>query len=326
MNIISLFTGAGGFDYAFEKAGFNILWANEYDKEIWETYEYNFPNSILCKKSIRDVKSNEVPDCIGIIGGPPCQSFSEAGMKRGTEDPRGQLFWDYIRILKDKQPLFFVAENVSGLLSKRHKNDLDSFIKAFNDAGYDVNVNLYLASNYNVPQDRERLIFVGYRKDLNVKYTVPNNMLPKKTLRDSIFGMMEPIKTNSGKTIENKILPNHEYMSGGFSSMYMSRNRVRAWDEQSFTILATARQIVLHPQAPKMIKVSKDIFEFNKDYESLYRRLSVRECARIQTFPDGFIFKYKKIESGYKMVGNAVPVRMAYEIAKQIKNDLKDYL
>lgn len=322
MNIISLFSGAGGLDLGFKNAGFNILWANEYDKNIWNTHIKNFPNTILSKKSILDVNEKYIPNCIGMIGGPPCQSFSEAGAKKGTTDPRGKLFWDYIRVLKDKQPLFFVAENVSGLLSLRHKNELNSFLIAFDNAGYNVDVNLYLASEYGVPQDRERLIFVGYRKDLNKKFSRPLKVDNKLLLKDTILGMSEPISTKSGHTNINTTLANHEYMTGGFSSMFMSRNRVRSWEETSFTILATARQTPLHPQAPKMINIGKDKFQFKQGEETLYRRLSVRECARIQTFPDNYIFLYSKIEDGYKMVGNAVPVKLANQIALTIKKDL----
>lgn len=321
LNIISLFSGAGGLDLGFQNVGFQVIWSNEYDKNIWETHEVNFPNTILNKKSINLINEKEIPSCIGIIGGPPCQSFSEAGAKRGTGDDRGKLFWDYIRVLKDKEPIFFVAENVSGLLAERHKNDLDSFLEAFEKAGYNVNVNLYNASDYGVPQDRERLIFVGYRKDFQKSFTPPEKLLKKTTLKDCIFDLGIPLSTKNGQT-NNKSINNHEYMLGGHSSMFLSRNRVRAWDEQSFTILATARQIPLHPQAPKMVKIAKDNFIFSKENESLYRRLSVRECARIQTFPDSFRFVYSKIESGYKMVGNAVPVLLAEKIAKKIKDDL----
>lgn len=322
-SIVSLFSGGGGLDLGFQKAGFNILWANEYDKNIWDTHRSNFPETKLSQESIVNVSENSIPDCIGIIGGPPCQSFSEAGAKKGTIDPRGQLFWDYIRILKAKNPLFFVAENVSGLLSARHKIELEAFLSAFDHAGYVVDANLYLASDYGIPQDRERLIFVGYRKDLGKKFTRPVKNTKKVTLRNSIGDMKEPLATKNGQVSINSEQSNHEYMTGGFSSMFMSRNRVRGWDESSFTILATARQTPLHPQAPKMINVGKDIFSFVPGYEEFYRRLSVRECARIQTFPDDYIFQYKKIEDGYKMVGNAVPVELARKIAMQIKNDLE---
>ena len=107
--VVSLFSGAGGLDKGFEKAGFDIIWANEYDSSIWETFEYNFPNTYLDKRSIRNVPSIDIPECIGIIGGPPCQSWSEAGALRGIEDERGQLFYEFIRILRDKKPLFFLA-------------------------------------------------------------------------------------------------------------------------------------------------------------------------------------------------------------------------
>lgn len=322
MNIVSLFSGGGGLDLGFQQAGFKILWANEYDKNIWATHEKNFPSTELCKKSIVEIKEEEVPECIGIIGGPPCQSFSEAGAKKGTSDPRGQLFWDYIRILKAKNPLFFVAENVSGLLAERHKKDLDAFIEAFNEAGYSVNTKLYLTSNYGIPQDRERLIFVGYRKDLGKSFSGLTKNEQRKVLRDTIHEMPKPLATKNGKTNIHPLLLNHEYMTGGFSSMFMSRNRVRSWEETSFTILATARQIPLHPQAPKMMNIGKDQFCFVKGQEDKYRRLSVRECARIQTFPDTYEFIYKKIEDGYKMVGNAVPIELARQIAEQIKKDL----
>ncbi len=114
----------------------------------------------------------------------------------------------------------------------------------------------------------------------------------KLLLKDVIRGMPEPLATKNGKANRHPNLENHEYMMGGFSSMFLSRNRVRSWDETSFTIVATARQIPLHPQAPKMIMVRKDQYEFAKGQEDKYRRLSVRECARIQTFPDDYVFVY----------------------------------
>ena len=110
MKIVSLFSGSGGLDLGFQKAGFDIVWANEYDKSIWETYEKNHVNTILDRRSIVNIDTSEVPDCDGIIGGPPCQSWSEAGSLRGIDDKRGKLFFDFIRIIKDKQPKFFLAD------------------------------------------------------------------------------------------------------------------------------------------------------------------------------------------------------------------------
>lgn len=156
MNIISLFSGAGGLDLGFEKAGFNVVAANEYDKTIWETYEKNH-NTSLIKGDICNIPSSTFPECDGIIGGPPCQSWSEAGSLKGIEDPRGQLFYQYIRILTDKKPKFFLAENVKGMMAKRHNVAVENIVSQFEDAGYDVYIHLLNASNYGVPQDRKRV-------------------------------------------------------------------------------------------------------------------------------------------------------------------------
>jgi len=324
MKLVSLFTGAGGLDYGFEKAGFEIIWANEYDKSIWETFEFNFPKTFLDKRSIVDIISDEIPLSDGFIGGPPCQSWSEAGAGKGIKDKRGQLFHDYIRLLRDKQPKFFLAENVSGILHPKHSEAYSNIINLFEKAGYVVSQELLNANNYNVPQDRMRLIIIGYRKDLGKKFIFPSPEKYKPVLKDAIMDLSAP-KPAKDKNISNGddlSFPNHEYMNGGFSSIYMSRNRVRSWDEPSFTIQAGGRHAPLHPQAPKMkfIEQNKRIFMPGKEH--LYRRLSVRECARVQTFPDNFIFKYNKIADGYKMVGNAVPVNLAYHIAKKILKDL----
>ncbi len=323
--IISLFSGAGGLDKGFENAGFDIIWANEFDSTIWETFEYNFPNTDLDKRNIRNVPSSEIPDCLGIIGGPPCQSWSEAGTLRGINDQRGQLFYEFIRILRDKKPLFFLAENVEGMLAQRHSEALNNIKNLFKESGYNLSFQLINANNYNVPQDRKRIIFVGYRNDLEITFEFPQISNYKPNLKDAIWDLRDsaiPAKEKNYTNGRNCLFPNHEYMTGGFSTIYMSRNRVRNWDEPSFTIQAGGRHAPIHPQAPKMTFIEQNVREFVKGQEHLYRRLSVRECARIQTFSDDFIFKYNKVADGYKMVGNAVPVNMAYALAKKINSDL----
>lgn len=327
--LVSLFSGCGGLDLGFEKAGFDVIWANEYDKDIWKTFELNHKETILDKRSITQIETDEIPECDGIIGGPPCQSWSEGGAKRGIEDKRGQLFYDFIRILKTKQPLFFLAENVSGMLLERHKKALDEIKQQFSECGYNLSFSMVNASDYNVPQDRKRVFFVGYRKDLNITFEFPKPTTNKKkrTLSSAIADLQDSAVPNSngiGKQLKHPKFPNHEYMTGDFSSMYMSRNRVRSWDEVSFTIQAGARHAPLHPQAPKMKLVEHDKHEFDAKSKDLYRRLSVRECARIQTFPDDFIFDYGNISHGYKMIGNAVPVNLANAIAEKIFQDIKN--
>jgi len=325
-NIISLFSGAGGLDLGFEKAGFNTIWANEYDKDIWETYEKNFPHTKLDRRSITKIPSNEVPETLGIIGGPPCQSWSEAGSLKGIDDHRGQLFFDFIRLLKDKKPLFFLAENVSGMLASRHSTALENIKTLFKEAGYKLSFKMLNAHDFKVPQDRKRIFFIGYRDDLDMEFEFPTGFDNKRYLKDVIWDIKDTALAAQEKNYTNGdscTLPNHEYAIGTFSSMFMSRNRVRAWDEPSFTIQAGGRHAPIHPQAPKMkfVEQNKRIFVTEKEY--LYRRLSVRECARIQTFPDSHTFYYKNVMAGYKMVGNAVPSYLGYYLAQKIMEDMK---
>lgn len=329
MKLASLFTGAGGLDLGFEKAGFHVVWANEYDSTIWETFEHNFPKTKLDRRSIVDVSPSDIPDGVdGIIGGPPCQSWSEAGAGRGINDKRGQLFFDYIRLLKEKQPKFFLAENVSGILHPKHAEAFSNIIKEFEGAGYVISWKLLNANDYDVPEDRLRVIIIGYHKKLKKKFEFPEPQKYKPVLKDAIYDLRlaKPAKDKNKTNGETLKIPNHEYMNGGFSTIFMSRNRVRSWGEPSFTIQAGGRHAPLHPQAPKMkfIEQNKRIFVPGKEH--LYRRLSVRECARIQTFPDNFIFKYRDVADGYKMIGNAVPVNFAYHLAKKIYKDLKSII
>ena len=326
MNIISLFSGAGGLDLGFEKAGFKTIWANEYDKDIWETFEKNFPDTKLDRRSISKVPSSEIPETLGLIGGPPCQSWSEAGKLRGIDDHRGQLFFEFIRVLRDKKPLFFLAENVSGMLASRHSEALENIKNHFKDSGYNLSFSLLNAVDYNVPQDRKRIFFIGFRKDLNLSFEFPKGFSKKRFLKDVIWDLKDNVLPAKEKNYTNELsckVANHEYMLGGFSSMYMSRNRVRSWDEPSFTIQAGGRHAPLHPQAPKMQFVEQNKRIFVPQHEHLYRRLSIRECARVQTFPDSHRFYYNNLTAGYKMVGNAVPPNLSYCLAKKIMEDLK---
>lgn len=324
MKLISLFSGAGGMDLGFKKAGFDIVVANEYDKTIWETYEKNHKAQLI-KGDIRNISSEQFPnDCDGIIGGPPCQSWSEAGALRGIEDARGQLFYEYIRLIKDKQPKFFVAENVSGMMAKRHSQAVKNIVHHFENAGvgYVVFIETLNANDFCVPQDRKRVFYVGFRKDLGINdFEFPKPIEPRPNLKDAIWDLREtaiPALEKNKTNGENCKISNHEYFIGSYSTIYMSRNRVRSWDEPSFTIQASGRQAPQHPQAPKMKKIEKDKQIFILGSEHLYRRLSVRECARIQTFPDDFKFYYTGLQDAYKMIGNAVPVELAYHVAKQI--------
>jgi DNA (cytosine-5)-methyltransferase 1 len=329
MQVISLFSGCGGLDLGFEQAGFDIPVANEFDKTIWETFKINHPATKLIEGDIRNVKETYFPDNIdGIIGGPPCQSWSEAGALRGIADERGKLFFDYIRILREKQPKFFLAENVSGMLANRHSEAVKNIISRFEECGYDVSLTLVNAKNYGVAQERKRVFYIGFRKDLHIQFTFPKGSTEddskKITLRDVIEDLQETaIPALKNNQHNPNAINNNEYFIGAYSPIFMSRNRVKSWDEQAFTVQASGRQCQLHPQAPKMLKYGKNDCRFVPGQESLYRRMTIREVARIQGFPDTFQFIYKNTNDAYKMIGNAVPVHLAFEIATAIKQALE---
>ena len=328
MNVISLFSGCGGLDLGFEKAGFDIPVANEFDPTIYETFKVNHPRTHLVEGDVRQVTKNDMAPYIngevdGIIGGPPCQSWSEAGALRGIEDARGQLFFDYIRILKEFKPKFFLAENVSGMLANRHNDAVKNILKLFDDAGYDVSLTLANAKDYGVAEERKRVFYIGFRKDLHISFVFPKGSTTddskKITLRDIIWDLQySAVPAGKGNHHNPNAINNNEYFTGAFSPIFMSRNRVKSWDEQAFTVQASGRQCQLHPQAPKMMRYGTNDCRFLEGYESLYRRMTIREIARIQGFPDDFQFIYENTDDAYKMIGNAVPVNLAYEIAVAI--------
>src|SRR3989338_5471510 len=262
MKIASFFSGAGGLDLGFSNAGFKIVFANDNWKGCWETFEKNHGLPIN-KKSITELTHAEIPEVVGFIGGPPCQSWSLAGAMRGINDSRGQLFYNYVNLIKEKKPLFFLAENVAGILSPTHYDEFIKIVQSFKNIGYNVSFKLLDAKYYGVPQDRQRVIIVGYHEKLGKTFTFPDSNSELFTLKDAIGDLPTPISAKEkNKTNQNLKIPNHEYMNGGFSTIYMSRNRVRSWNEQSFTIQAGGRHASIHPQAPKMkfIEQNKRIF------------------------------------------------------------------
>ena len=328
MNIISLFSGCGGLDLGFERAGFKIPVANEFDKTIWETFKANHPNTNLIEGDIRQITKEDISQYIsgevdGIIGGPPCQSWSEAGSLKGIEDARGQLFFDYIRILEEFKPKFFLAENVSGMLANRHSEAVKNILHLFEEAGYNVSLTLVNAKDFGVAEERKRVFYIGFRNDLDVQFEFPEGSTKdddkKITLRDIIWDLQDTAVPSGDKNHHNPNAINNEYFTGAYSPIFMSRNRVKSWDEQAYTVQASGRQCQLHPQAPKMVKVGKNDCRFVEGKEDLYRRMTIREVARVQGFPDDFKFIYEDTNNAYKMIGNAVPVNLAYEIAIAIK-------
>lgn len=320
LTIASFFSGAGGMDFGFVSAGFKIIFANEFDQNIHSTYRKNHPDTILDGRSIFDICSNEIPNVDGIIGGPPCQSWSIAGSNKGITDVRGQAFFEFIRILNDKNPKFFVIENVEGLTRSTHSVIFQSILNKLklSGSGYNLSFKVLNASDYSVPQDRMRLFIIGIRNDFNFFFKFPEPFKPVITLRDAIWDLRQYAKPY----ISNQCIDGNAYLQSDWSSQFMSRNRVREWDECGFTIPASARHVTIHPQAPKMLKQNKDVYIFVPGSEQLYRRFTVNECARIQTFPDNY-FQFNNLQTAYKMIGNAVPCKLAEAIAKALFQQIK---
>ncbi|MDO4755614.1 MAG: DNA cytosine methyltransferase [Parabacteroides sp.] len=297
---VSLFCGAGGLDLGFERAGFKTIWANDFESDACKTHENWSDAKVVCG-DIAKVDVATIPDSDIILGGFPCQGFSLSGPRK-IDDSRNVLYKHYVKIVKEKRPLMFIGENVKGLLTMGDGKIVEAIIEEFSECGYDVYYKLLNARDYGVPQDRERVIICGFRKDLEIKnFEFPSPRGHKVTLKEALKNIPAPTED--------------EVCNAAYSSRYMSRNRKRSWDEVSYTIPAMAKQVTLYPGSPDMVKLDKDLWEFGK--EGVTRRLSWREAAAIQTFPSDLEF-HGDLVSKYKQIGNAVPVKMAEIIATHL--------
>src|SRR5699024_2136682 len=243
-SVVSLFAGAGGLDIGVEMAGLNVIWANEMDNDACETYIANHPHVYVERGDVRNVKS--FPKADVVIGRYPCQGFSLAGNRLVTDD-RSYLYREFIRCIRQSEPMFFIAENVKGLLTAGGGRIVEAMVEEYKEKGYDVQYKLVNAKDYGVPQDRERVFIVGVRNDVDFKYEFPLpthgedvEMKPYVTMKDAI-GHLKAAEIG-------------EYDDSGFSSRYLSRNRKRSWNDVSFTIQASGRHAPLHPSGDPMIK------------------------------------------------------------------------
>jgi DNA (cytosine-5)-methyltransferase 1 len=305
-SVVSLFAGAGGMDLGFEFEGFHTLWANDFDKDACATHQLWSKTEVICG-DIKKVDFAIVPTADVILGGFPCQGFSLAGPRK-VDDSRNTLYHYFVQLVEEKQPKMFVAENVKGLLTLGQGTILPAIVQDFADKGYQVQYKLLNANDYDVPQDRSRVILIGTRNDLvgAIPFDYPEPAKEKLVIKD--------VLTND---LANP--PLEEICIEPYSSRYMSRNRRRGWDEPSFTIPAMAKQVALHPSSTKMVKLDKDLWKFGSEGET--RRLSWKEASIIQTFPADLVFE-GNLTSKYKQIGNAVPVNLARHIAKEIKTGL----
>jgi DNA (cytosine-5)-methyltransferase 1 len=306
-SIVSLFSGAGGMDLGFENAGFKTIWANDIDRDSCTTH-LHWSKSDVIHGDVSILNFSSIPKADVILGGFPCQGFSLAGPRK-IDDKRNSLYRHFVKLVEEKKPYVFIAENVKGLLTLGDGKIISAIINDFSDKGYNVTYKLVNAADYNVPQDRLRVFMVGIRKDLPFNFSFPDKSLNRVTIQDAI-GHLD--------------LPNeNDVCDAAYSSRYMSRNRRREWNDVSFTIPAMAKQVPLHPSSPLMIKIDKDLWSFGDN--KITRRLSWQEAAMIQTFPEDFVFE-GNLTSKYKQIGNAVPVKLAENVANNVYNYLIENL
>ena len=304
LTAISLFCGAGGLDLGFEKAGFNIIWANDNDKDACETHSIWSNAEIVCD-NVKNISYKSIPNADIILGGFPCQGFSLSGSRK-IDDSRNTLYKYFVNIVRQKQPLCFIGENVKGLLTIGSGTIIRNIINDFSACGYDVFYQLVNAKHFGVPQDRERVILSGFRKDLCIcDFKIKQPLTRVLTLRDVLNKNFDVCMS--------------DVCTESYSSRYMSRNRKRDWNNISFTIPAMAKQVPLHPSSPDMVKISNDKWVFGNGSQT--RRFSWQEAALIQTFPEDFYF-IGSLNSKYRQIGNAVPVNLAYHVAVELKNML----
>lgn len=331
---ISLFSGCGGMDLGFEKAGFNIVWANDFDSDAQAVYSLNLGK--IDKRDILTVGEDEIPDGDILTAGFPCQPFSNAGNRKGVHDSRGMLYKECLRIIARKMPKVIVFENVKGLLSTKYidgRNLADVIIEdlsSMNNIGYNVVYQLVNASDYGVPQNRQRVLFVGIRKDLGKTFSFPPKQSKEKLALKNILDIPENAENHVDWPFSPQALDMIEYIPEGGSwkdvpyehlaprfqrirddmKKYHSPNFYRRFSRNEIcgTMTASAQ-----PENCGIIHPTEN------------RRYTVREVARIQTFPDDFKFitdTPKNITAMYKVIGNAVPITLAYNIATAIMDQV----
>lgn len=328
---IELFAGAGGLALGVEKAGFDNLGLIEFDKDAADTLKKNRPNWNVINDDIANISCLDLEKYFSInkgeldllSGGAPCQAFSYAGKRLGLEDARGTLFYHYAVFLEKLQPKMFLFENVRGLLTHNHGKTYSTMLNIFEKTGYVIDKQILNAWEHGAPQKRERLITIGIRKDLigKIKYTFPKSHKYKPVLRDVLLDCPEGpgVQYGDKKRKIFELVPAGGYwrdIDPKIAKEYMKS----CWDMEGGRTGILRRMSLDEPSLTVLTSPSQKQTERCHPLEA--RPFTVRENARIQTFPDDWEF-CGNVSSQYKQVGNAVPVSLAYDIAKEIKESLE---
>jgi DNA (cytosine-5)-methyltransferase 1 len=395
--VASLFSGCGGLDLGFIKSGFEVIWANDFFREAVETYKLNIGDHIVYG-DITKIPSRDIPNDFDILlGGFPCQGFSVANVKRSMEDERNYLYKELLRLIKDKQPKFFVGENVKGLLSMQQGKVIKMIMEDFKALGYNVEYRLLKASDYGVPQNRERVVIIGNRLGLKNPFPQKTHGLVNDLFNDSlkpfvnvkdVVGHLSNVRTRDKSfELNGKVIHNHVARTNVADKFWGRKHRVnqheicdflKYWRDKSgwttkkvdehFGYAHTAGHWFRKDNNSGSIPNPSDWWELKKilGFDDKYdksvtelelkeikfeqslrinnwelpsdtitatgpeihpnreRRMSVRECAIIQTFPDDFVF-CGSLGNMYKQIGNAVPVLLSKRIAEAIRIELICY-
>jgi len=321
-NYIDLFCGAGGFSLGFDNRGFNNVFSLDSEKSFCETYRFNFPKHKLIEKKIEHLSKKEIRDLVGgkkvdvIIGGPPCQGFSIAGNigRKFIDDPRNYLFNEFVRLVKIIKPTFFVMENVQRLFNHNKSSTKNEIINNFNQIGYHVECKVVNTEDFLVPQVRRRVVFIGSNVTKNIFFPFNENkkILNIKEAIDDLprlkSGEISKVNNHSAMSHSKQMLEKMSYVKdGGGRESIPYKLRPKSGD---------IRKYIRYDSKKPSICITGDmrkVFHYSQN-----RALTVRELARIQTFPDNFIFKGNKI-SQQQQIGNAVPPMLSKFIAQAVE-------
>lgn len=301
-----MFAGIGGIDLAFDKAGFKVIWANEVDKNACYTYRLNFPNTNLVEKDIKDINVDEIPNFQVLVAGFPCQSFSSAGLKKGFDDPRGNLFFEIVRIIKAKQPHIVFFENVSNLLKHDNGNTFKVIESSMKKLGYFIRYEIINAVDFGIPQQRNRIYIVCFKDEVEAE----NFKFPKlKKLKKSAFDYFD-----KAKQLEKYYMDGHKNwkMMVGYMQRKDCVYRFTDWG------ISKGKPGICPTLLAAMGGPYERIPFFYDDFS--IRKITQREAARLQGFSDDYQLPIKKIpKQVYKQIGNSVCVPLVQAIAREIK-------
>lgn len=330
--VLELFAGAGGLALGLEKAGLSCKLLNELDRWACQTLRKNRPNWNVVEGDVSEQSFSEYKGKIDVVtGGFPCQSFSYAGKKLGLEDARGTLFYEFARVVQETQPLMCVGENVKGLVTHDNGKTLEAMVQILDDLGYDVmEPQVLKAAYYNVPQKRERLFLVGIKRGTGIRFNYPKPNKEMMPISEALkAGSLYPtdVPDSAGQiypkrkkeimdmvppggywrdlplTVQKEYMLKSFYLGGGKTGMA----RRISWDEPCLTLTTSPAQK-----------------QTERCHPDETRPFTIKEYARIQTFPDDWAFQ-GSMNQIYKQIGNAVPVNLGYALGKELVKSLNEY-